>query len=443
MLVFASYASLHAATSAFAAAAAAYPTLRYLLLLQPRMHNKALSSAAPMPGWGVVSNPEDWKVVDEANDADEAAAASSSRIAQRVQQLSLDPSQPNSFLAEEVVSATTPAAAAAAAAAVPASRAAAADSAAGVQQRQHQQPLPPPPQQHPAAGHTSAAAAAAAGEKEEEEDDGWDTVASSKNAARRKKRKEFKRQERQRAFEQEWEEHAALVQQQQQQQVEVAAEPPVQQQNGDASAADAAAAADWAGSSSEGESEDGEAEGGEEATITNDDLLAAEHQVYTAEDFEEADEAAAAAADGAAAAAGSQQQQQQQGLAPGMPGWHSSVACVTADFAMQNVLLQMGLRLLTRDGRRIARLSRYALRCSACYNVTREPGRLFCPKCGNMTLDRVEVVVGPDGAEYFGMRKRHILRGTKFSLPKPRVRTTVQASCIAWATMYWACACAE
>eukprot|EP00775_Hariotina_reticulata_P013406 gene13406-13534_t len=86
----------------------------------------------------------------------------------------------------------------------------------------------------------------------------------------------------------------------------------------------------------------------------------------------------------------------------------------------QNVLLQMGLRLLTRDGRRIARLSRYALRCSACFTVTREAGRLFCPKCGNLSLDRVEVVVGPNGAEYYGARKRHILRGTKFSLPKPR-----------------------
>lgn len=88
---------------------------------------------------------------------------------------------------------------------------------------------------------------------------------------------------------------------------------------------------------------------------------------------------------------------------------------------MQNVLLQMGLRLLTKDGRRIARLSRYALRCSACFTVTREPGRLFCPKCGNLSLDRVEVVVGADGVEYFGMQKRHILRGTRYSLPKPKV----------------------
>ena len=46
---------------------------------------------------------------------------------------------------------------------------------------------------------------------------------------------------------------------------------------------------------------------------------------------------------------------------------------------------------------------------------------MFCPRCGNMTMERVEVTVGADGAEYFGVRKKHILRGTRYSLPKPRV----------------------
>ena len=49
----------------------------------------------------------------------------------------------------------------------------------------------------------------------------------------------------------------------------------------------------------------------------------------------------------------------------------STVSCVTADFAMQNVLLQMGLQLLAPDGRAITRLSRYVLRCSACFFVTK------------------------------------------------------------------------
>ena len=51
----------------------------------------------------------------------------------------------------------------------------------------------------------------------------------------------------------------------------------------------------------------------------------------------------------------------------------------------------MGLRLVTPNGRRITRLSRWVLRCTACFLVTKEMGRLFCPRCGNATLDKVQV----------------------------------------------------
>lgn len=50
---------------------------------------------------------------------------------------------------------------------------------------------------------------------------------------------------------------------------------------------------------------------------------------------------------------------------------NSSVVSVTADFAMQNVILQMGLRLGTPDGRRITHVSRWVLRCSACFFITK------------------------------------------------------------------------
>jgi RNA-binding protein NOB1 len=83
----------------------------------------------------------------------------------------------------------------------------------------------------------------------------------------------------------------------------------------------------------------------------------------------------------------------------------------------------MGLRLVTPDGRRITRLSRWVLRCTACFLVTKEMGRLFCPRCGNASLDKVQLVVGPDGAEQYGVRRKHILRGTRFSLPKPKVKS--------------------
>lgn len=51
-----------------------------------------------------------------------------------------------------------------------------------------------------------------------------------------------------------------------------------------------------------------------------------------------------------------------------------------------------------------------------------EMERMFCPACGNAALEKVEVVVGKDGAEVYGVRKRHIIRGTRFSLPKPKAR---------------------
>lgn len=52
-------------------------------------------------------------------------------------------------------------------------------------------------------------------------------------------------------------------------------------------------------------------------------------------------------------------------------GEEASVLIATADFAMQNVILQMGLRLAAPDGRHITRISRWVLRCSACFKVTK------------------------------------------------------------------------
>ena len=86
----------------------------------------------------------------------------------------------------------------------------------------------------------------------------------------------------------------------------------------------------------------------------------------------------------------------------------------------QNVALQMGLRLIAPDGLRITRLQRWVLRCHACGGVTREVERHFCGRCGNATLQRVTLTVDASGAEHVGVRRRHNLRGTRYSLPAPR-----------------------
>ncbi|XP_031129244.1 RNA-binding protein NOB1 [Ipomoea triloba] len=99
----------------------------------------------------------------------------------------------------------------------------------------------------------------------------------------------------------------------------------------------------------------------------------------------------------------------------------STVACITSDFAMQNVILQMGLRLLAPGGMQIRELHRWVLKCHACYKVTTEIGRIFCPSCGNGgTLRKVAVTVGENGIVIAARRPRVSLRGTKFSLPLPQ-----------------------
>ncbi|VFQ83954.1 unnamed protein product [Cuscuta campestris] len=99
----------------------------------------------------------------------------------------------------------------------------------------------------------------------------------------------------------------------------------------------------------------------------------------------------------------------------------STVACITSDFAMQNVILQMGLRLIAPGGMQIRELQRWVLKCHACYKVTTEIGRIFCPCCGNGgTLRKVAVTVGENGIVIAARKPRVSLRGTKFSLPLPQ-----------------------
>merc|ERR1711946_76619 len=46
------------------------------------------------------------------------------------------------------------------------------------------------------------------------------------------------------------------------------------------------------------------------------------------------------------------------------------VACLTTDFAMQNVLMQIGLNVVSLEGRLIHEVRTYILRCYACFRTT-------------------------------------------------------------------------
>jgi RNA-binding protein NOB1 len=54
---------------------------------------------------------------------------------------------------------------------------------------------------------------------------------------------------------------------------------------------------------------------------------------------------------------------------PAEEGNLSTVASITVDYAMQNVMMQMGLRLLALDGRSVRSMKRWILRCYAWYEV--------------------------------------------------------------------------
>jgi RNA-binding protein NOB1 len=47
------------------------------------------------------------------------------------------------------------------------------------------------------------------------------------------------------------------------------------------------------------------------------------------------------------------------------------VGCMTADFAMQNILLQMDLSLVGMEGKRIQKVKTWVLRCHACFKCVR------------------------------------------------------------------------
>jgi len=98
------------------------------------------------------------------------------------------------------------------------------------------------------------------------------------------------------------------------------------------------------------------------------------------------------------------------------------VACLTNDFAMQNVLKQIGLNVLSADGVVIKETKTWILRCYSCFATTPKMELQFCPKCGNKTLKRVSVTLNADGSQQIHISTRRPLstKGKKFSLPKPQ-----------------------
>ena len=110
------------------------------------------------------------------------------------------------------------------------------------------------------------------------------------------------------------------------------------------------------------------------------------------------------------------------------PPLSQRTACATTDFAMQNVILQMNLSLLTVDGVKVRRLKSWVTRCGACFTIyTGDQNglgttRLFCERCGSDFMQRIAASVdGKTGRLKLHLSKKYKTntRGTKFSLPAP------------------------
>uniref|UniRef100_A0A8D2ZNI6 RNA-binding protein NOB1 n=1 Tax=Scophthalmus maximus TaxID=52904 RepID=A0A8D2ZNI6_SCOMX len=100
-----------------------------------------------------------------------------------------------------------------------------------------------------------------------------------------------------------------------------------------------------------------------------------------------------------------------------------TVGCLTTDFAMQNVLIQIGLHVLSVNGMVIKQARNYILRCHACFKTTSNMDKVFCPHCGNKTLKKLAVTVGEDGGVQMHFSKNPKVlnpRGLRHSLPRPQ-----------------------
>ena len=97
------------------------------------------------------------------------------------------------------------------------------------------------------------------------------------------------------------------------------------------------------------------------------------------------------------------------------------VATMTGDFALQNVLLQINLNLIsTRTCKRITQIKQFILRCHACFNTTKDMAKQFCPRCGQPALTRVTCTTNEKGEFKLHLKANMQWnnRGNVYSIPK-------------------------
>ncbi|VDM31644.1 unnamed protein product [Hydatigera taeniaeformis] len=98
------------------------------------------------------------------------------------------------------------------------------------------------------------------------------------------------------------------------------------------------------------------------------------------------------------------------------------VACLTKDFAIQNVLMNAGITLLGLSGKIIKEARTHVLWCGSCYAHTSKQDSYFCGICGYPNLRRIPVTLHEDGQLefHFSRKFKKNLRGTKHPITRPK-----------------------
>ena len=89
---------------------------------------------------------------------------------------------------------------------------------------------------------------------------------------------------------------------------------------------------------------------------------------------------------------------------------------------MQNVMMRMGLKVMSMNGMMIKKTKQFVMQCRACNNVMYSMDSVFCERCGSDFVVKVSMTVDKKGRVWFskGAKSAASLRDTKFSIPKPK-----------------------
>eukprot|EP00924_Labyrinthula_sp_SR-Ha-C_P001025 augustus_masked-scaffold_7-processed-gene-11.68-mRNA-1 protein AED:0.16 eAED:0.20 QI:0/-1/0/1/-1/1/1/0/467 len=103
----------------------------------------------------------------------------------------------------------------------------------------------------------------------------------------------------------------------------------------------------------------------------------------------------------------------------------NQVGCITTDYALQSILLRLGLCLVSVDGREIKEFKRFVYKCDTCAKIweqeTEEQRKMtrfpFCRACGHPSLGRLFYTQKGSERQYHYKKGRRVnTRGTRYAI---------------------------